>query len=67
VYFRKSGKKTLMVAINTGEKPVRLQPLVYDEVLGGVRDFESLPSGQPANLDLGIEVAPGGFFAGYAF
>lgn len=67
VYFRKAGSKTLMVAVNTGSQPVTLNPATYEEALRGVRDFESLPSGQPANLDMGVTIAPGGFFAGYAF
>jgi hypothetical protein len=67
VYFRKAGSKTLMVAVNTGSQSVTLNPATYEEALRGVRDFESLPSGQPANLDMGVTIAPGGFFAGYAF
>ena len=65
-YFRLNGRELLMVVVNTGSKPIKIQPGTYDEVLQGRRDFEQIPRGKAVNLDFGVEVAPGEVFVGYS-
>ena len=65
-YFRRQGTALLMVVVNTGEKPISVNPSAYEEVLQGRRDFEQIPAGKAVNLDLGVVLKPGEVFLGYS-